>query len=40
MNIYNIFGPPPENSVFFAVFSLLIYFAVAGGAFWLDRKRV
>jgi hypothetical protein len=39
MNTYNIFGPPPENSEFFAVFSLTIYFALAGGAFWLDRKR-
>jgi len=39
VNFFNIFGPPPENLNFLAIFALVSYFAFGGIAFWLDRKR-
>ncbi len=40
LNFFNIFGPPPENLNFLAIFSLVLYFAFGSIAFWLDRKRI
>ena len=39
VNIYNIFGPPPENQNMLAAMSMFSYFAFGGIAFWLDKER-
>jgi len=39
-NVFTIFGPPPDNLNFMAIFSLVSYFTFGGIAFWLDRKRI
>ncbi len=39
VNVFNIFGPPPDSLNIMAIFSLVSYFAFGGIAFWLDKKR-
>ncbi len=40
VNIVNIYGPPPGGSkIEMATSAMVAYFAFAGIAFWLDRKR-
>lgn len=39
LNVFNIFGPPPDNARSLAILSLVLYFPIGGIAFWLDRKR-
>ncbi len=41
VNASNIFGPlTSENKVALVILTLVLYFAFAGAAFWLDRKRI
>jgi membrane-bound metal-dependent hydrolase YbcI (DUF457 family) len=41
INIFNIYGPPPQGGkVEMAVIGLFAYFLFAAIAFWLDRKRI
>lgn len=41
MNIWNIYGPPPQGGqVELAIMGLSAYFLFAAVAFWLDRKRI
>lgn len=40
VNVFNIFGPPPDSLNIMAIFSLVSYFAFGGIAFWLDKKRI
>ncbi len=40
INIFNIFGPPPQGGKMeMAIMGLSAYFIFAAVAFWLDRKR-
>ena len=39
VNVFNIFGPPPDSLNIMAIYSLVSYFAFGGIAFWLDKKR-
>lgn len=38
-NMLNLFGPPPPNVQMVAASGLVLYFLLAGAAFWLDKKR-
>jgi membrane-bound metal-dependent hydrolase YbcI (DUF457 family) len=41
MNVFNIYGPPPQGSrMEMIIMGLSAYFLFAAIAFWLDRKRV
>jgi membrane-bound metal-dependent hydrolase YbcI (DUF457 family) len=41
MNIFNIYGPPPQGGkIELAITALFAYFLFAAIAFWLDRKRI
>lgn len=38
-NLLNLFGPPPPNVQMVAASGFVMYFVLAGAAFWLDKKR-
>jgi hypothetical protein len=38
-NMLNLFGPLPPNVQMVAASGFVMYFVLAGAAFWLDRKR-
>lgn len=38
-NMLNLFGPPPPDVQMVAASGLVLYFILAGVAFWLDKKR-
>ena len=40
-NVFNIFGPLPasDSALPLVIFVLVIYLAISGIGFWLDRKR-
>ena len=39
LNIFNIYGPPPDDLNFMVISALVSYFAFGGLAFWLNNKR-
>ena len=39
VNVYNIFGPPPEGQTSMVFMALFSYFAFGAIAFWLDKYR-
>ncbi|HXF48395.1 MAG TPA: hypothetical protein VNL73_03080 [Verrucomicrobiae bacterium] len=38
-NLLNLFGPPPPKVQMVAASGFVMYFVLAGAAFWLDKKR-